>query len=149
MNEALLIKDKAKEILNYFCDEKIDPIVTERENAFQIRVRVESAGSLIGKNGETLDAFQQLIRACLVKEIGYKKNIVLDVNNYREKQVSSLEKDIREAAFKVRESGKSVELRPMNSYERRVAHTLIAQIADVDSESVGEGRERRIVIKAS
>ncbi len=126
-----------------------EAIVSKRNSAYFINFIVDdSPAFLIGRGGEALDALQHVIRILLRGEgfpLGY--TLIVDVNGYRNKKASMLEKTAREVAHRVRSKGKEEVLPPMNSFERRVIHTLISNIADVESESIGERDERRVVIK--
>lgn len=104
-------------------------------------------GLLIGNHGETLLAIE-FITALMVnsgRENWYR--VKLDVDGYRKRR----EDELRQLALKMADKAKflneSIELRPMASADRRVIHTVVAEMGDVVSESVGEGRDRRVIIK--
>jgi len=114
-----------------------------------IVVKIEEPQILIGKSGETLADIQRLLKILLKKSLGTEKSffIDLDINNYKKKKVEYLKETARSLADEVSLSRKEKELDPMPAYERRVIHMELQQRADVMTESVGEGAERRIVIK--
>jgi spoIIIJ-associated protein len=109
---------------------------------------MEDPGYIIGKQGEALEALQHVLRMILNRELELTDTlIVIDINGYREKRTKGIEQKARELAHKVRTTGKEIELPFLNSFERRVVHSIVSTIADVESESRGEGLERRLVIK--
>lgn len=97
----------------------------------QLQEFIEALNHIVGRYGEK-------------KEI---EHIFFDINNYRQTREILIQKITHAAAEKVRVNEIVLELPSMNSYERRLVHSLIAEIPDVISESTGEGRERRVTIK--
>lgn len=107
------------------------------------------AGELIGRRGETLDAFQYLINlAANKKETDERKytRVTLDIENYREKREQTLRQLAVRIAGKVKKIGKSMTLEPMNAYERRIIHSEIQNIEGVSTSSVGPEGNRRVVV---
>lgn len=148
MEELILkIKDNSKNLLDLIGFEGV-PVVTFRENVVFVNIQVDSPALLIGKGGEGLEALQHVLRSIMGKELAdHEKTIVIDIAGYRDKKTESMKKYAKEKAFAVLATGISEELSPMSSYDRRIVHMVVSTIADVESESVGMGRERRIVIK--
>ena len=123
-------------------------IVTEKDGAVYVNVQMNEPGLLIGKNGEGLDALEHVLRLLVNAEMESDyRNIILDIAGYRGKKVEYVEKMARDKAFAVLSTGIAETLPPMSSYERRVVHMICTDIAEVETESAGEGRERRVVIK--
>lgn len=139
------IKDKAGEIIEVLGFSS-EPIVTKRDNVFFVNFQIEEPMLLIGRNGEALDSLQHVLRLLLFSELE-GQNLVVDINGYRARKTDMLEQRVKEVAEKVRASGIEEELLPMNSYERRVVHTVITDIPDVETESRGERESRRVIIK--
>lgn len=108
----------------------------------------DSSGILIGKGGENLWAFELILRNLLQK---MKKDsswrVSLDVNNYRAIYEEKLREFARKAAYQVALTKKAMELPPMKAKDRRVIHLEISLRSDVATESIGEGKERHIIIK--
>lgn len=107
------------------------------------------AGVLIGHHGDTLDAFQYLVNlAANKKESDERKytRISVDIENYREKREQTLRALADRMAQKVKKTGRSVTLEPMNAYERRIIHAQVQGIAGVSTNSVGAEGNRRVVI---
>ncbi|TSC75917.1 MAG: RNA-binding protein [Parcubacteria group bacterium Gr01-1014_30] len=120
-----------------------------------IRVTAEEPQILIGGGGETLTAIQHLLKAILRKTLRQAQGerleepfyLDLDINDYKKKKVAFLRETAKEVADEVLRTGKEKELQPMSSYERRIVHMELAVREDVVSESVGEGPDRRIVVR--
>ena len=107
------------------------------------------AGLLTGHHGDTLDAFQYLVNlAANKKETDERKytRISVDIENYREKREQTLRALADRMAQKVKKTGRSVTLDPMNAYERRIIHAQVQGIEGVSTNSVGSDSNRRVVI---
>lgn len=107
----------------------------------------EDMGLLIGRHGLTLEAVQELTRAVVAQRTGQRARVVVDVEDYRKRQIDRLTARVREAAARVRRTGRAETLEPMNPFLRRIVHTAVAEVDGVDSASEGEGAERRVVIR--
>ena len=117
------------------------------KNALLISIYTpEDAKFLIGRNGQTLQALEHLIRLMFVKETE-TPSLILDVNDYRKSRVTYLVDLAKEAVTRVRNTQKAEALLPMTAYERRVVHMELAAAPDVATESIGEEPYRRVVIK--
>ena len=101
---------------------------------------------LIGQNGATLDALQELTRLAVQQQTGVRSRLMLDVSGHRRARRTELTKLAQETADKVKADGESVRLSPMNPFERKVVHDAIAEIDGVVSESEGEEPSRRVVV---
>ena len=141
------IKNKSKEIIAYFGYDA-DPIVTQRDRVIMVNFRIDDPGHMIGKDGEVLDSLQHILRILLKDDLMEDSGlIVIDINGYRTKKTETLEKRARDIAHKVRVEQIEIELPPMNSFDRRIIHTIVTNIADVETESRGDRQDRRVVIK--
>lgn len=107
----------------------------------------EDMGLLIGRHGLTLEAVQELTRVVVAQRTGQRARVVVDVEDYRKRQIDRLTARVRETATRVRRTGRSEALEPMNPFLRRIVHGAVAEIDGVDSASEGEGAERRVVIR--
>ncbi len=117
----------------------------EIEKGSRIILEGENLGIVIGRRGETLDALQYL--ASLAANSGNEFfRITLDTGNYREKREQTLKSLARRVSSQVLRSGRNRTLEPMNPYERRIIHTEVQTINGVESNSIGEGKNRRVVI---
>lgn len=139
--------------------------ISRSETAGQeiFNIQTNDARALIGMHGDTVHALDTL-----VKKIYEKKNpppegsdwpaqtgtttgpmFLIDVNEYRTKQIKDLQAKALMMAERARSFQYDVELSPMSSYERLIIHTTLQNSPNVKTESQGEGRNRRVVIKYS
>jgi spoIIIJ-associated protein len=102
--------------------------------------------ALVGANGATLDALQELTRLAVQQQTGVRSRLMLDIGGYRARRRSILTDLARSAAEQVRSTGQAVRLDAMNPFERKVVHDAVAVIDGVRSESEGEEPERRVVV---
>ena len=100
---------------------------------------------LVGKNGEVLEALQELARLAVMTETGHRSRLMLDIAGHREKRRAELQDLAADAISEVRSTGESVRLSPMNPFERKIVHDAIAA-AGLVSESEGEEPRRRVVV---
>lgn len=101
---------------------------------------------LIGTNGATLDALQELTRLAVQQQTGVRSRLMLDVSGHRKSRRAELSKLAEETAAAVLSSGEPARLSPMNPFERKVVHDVIAATDGVSSESEGEEPNRRVVV---
>lgn len=150
---VLLKKDVVAFIKDYFetlsnnMNVEITPTITSEENNFHIDLNTSANHVLIGKEGKNLHALLTLLRQALRVVNDFDVHVSLDIADYRKKQLEEMEKEVKKIAEEVLESGIEASLDPMNSYERRHIHSIVATIPGLATKSVGEGRERHIVIQ--
>jgi len=101
---------------------------------------------LVGPNGSTLEALQELTRLAVQQRTGNRSRLMLDIGGYRARRRSELAALARTIADRVLSSGDPVRLAPMNPFERKVVHDVITAVGGVRSESEGEEPQRRIVV---
>ena len=123
----------------------IDVKVALRDNGALIILEGEGLGVIIGHRGETLDALQHLVSLAAGNGGGYFK-VTLNIGNYREKREQTLVSLAKRMSNQVIRTGRRRTLEPMSPYERRIIHTTVQDIEGVQSSSVGEGSNRRVVI---
>ena len=111
-----------------------------------IRLDGEKLGALIGRRGETMESLSYLASLVANRLEGDYIKLGLDVAGYRDKRESDLTALAQRIGAKVRKTGRSFAMEPMNPYERRIIHSAISKMEGVRSESKGEGRDRRVVI---
>jgi spoIIIJ-associated protein len=104
--------------------------------------------ALIGSHGETLDALQELTRLAVAQKTGTRSRLMLDVSGHRQARRNELSALATDTAGRVKDSGESARLAPMNPFERKVVHDAVSVIDGVHSESEGEEPNRRVVILA-
>jgi spoIIIJ-associated protein len=103
-------------------------------------------GDLIGPSGATLEALQELTRLAVAQSTGVRSRLMLDIGGFRAKRRADLSALAGEAAQRVAQSRQPERLSPMNPFERKVVHDVIATVAGVRSESDGEEPNRRVVV---
>ena len=118
----------------------------EEEKTMNINIVGDDMGVLIGKRGQTLDSLQYLVSLVVNKESEDYIKVKLDTENYRERRKETLENLAKNIAYKVRKTGKSVSLEPMNPYERRIIHSALQNDKYVETHSEGEEPYRKIVV---
>lgn len=104
------------------------------------------SGLLIGRRGATLDALQELVRCAVQRQTERRSRVRVDVEGYRARHVEKLRDRCREAIAQVRETSEAVRLEPMDAYERKLMHDLVAKTGGVTSSSEGAEPKRRVVI---
>ncbi|HML50625.1 MAG TPA: R3H domain-containing nucleic acid-binding protein [Propionicimonas sp.] len=100
---------------------------------------------LVGRDGEVLEALQELARLAVMTETGHRSRLMLDVAGYRDKRRKVLQGLAQDAVDSVKESGEAARLAPMNPFERKIVHDVVAA-AGLVSESEGEEPQRRVVV---
>ena len=118
----------------------------QKGEATIIRLDGEKLGALIGRRGETMESLSYLASLVANRMEGDYIKLGLDVAGYRGKRESDLTALAQRIGAKVRRTGRSFAMEPMNPYERRIIHSAISSMEGVRSESKGEGRDRRVVI---
>lgn len=124
-------------------------IETKRaENAISIRLYSNNNSLLIGKNGKTLQSLQTILRQSLYVKTKMHINVILDVENYKEKQHKNIEFLAKKLAKEVRQTKIEIKMDRMNSYERRLVHEILKDFKGIKTESEGEEPNRYVVIKS-
>lgn len=145
MAEGDLVADYLEELLD------IADLDGDIENSVQdgrayIAIDTESE-QLVGKDGEVLDALQELSRLVVMTETGHRSRLMVDVAGYRARRRAELVALAKDAIAEVKETGERVSMPPFNAYERKVVHDEVAA-AGLVSESEGEPPNRRVVVSA-
>ena len=106
----------------------------------------DNMGIIIGKRGDTLDALEHLVNLCVNKGDGEYTKVILDTENYRARREQTLIKLAKNLASSVTKNGRKITLEPMHSNERRIIHATLQNHANVDTFSIGEEPNRKVVI---
>lgn len=143
---AIFIKDYLNDIVT---DMGLEVSFETKIREKQITVKMYSNNNkiLIGKNGQTLQALTTVVKQKIYNEIGQYPYLILDVENYKEKQTKYLERLAKNVAKEVANTKVEVELENMNSYERRIIHNILSDNTKVYTVSVGEEPNRHVVVK--
>ena len=156
-NEVKVDIIKKEDVINYIkefiqnvaksMELEINSEIRESEEIFNVIMISNNNSILIGKEGRTLNSLQMLIRQAIQNETGFNIKVNLDASNYRAKKVKYFEYDIKNIVREVQKTKMDVKLDPMNSYQRRIVHSLVSNYDNIDTESVGEEPNRCVVIK--
>jgi len=106
----------------------------------------DNLDALVGPNGQTLEALQELTRLAVVQQTGVRSRLMLDIGGYRARRKVELTEIGTRAASRALEEGSPVKLAPMTPFERKVVHDAVAAVDGVHSESEGVEPERRVVV---
>ncbi len=138
--------DYLKEIIVQMGVKDVSISALQKGEATIIRLDGEKLGVLIGRRGETMESLSYLASLVANRLEGDYIKLGLDVAGYRGKRESDLTALAQRIGAKVRKTGRSFAMEPMNPYERRIIHSAISQMEGLRSESKGEGKDRRVVI---
>ena len=124
----------------------VDIDTEENEEALTLRITGKDSGIIIGRRGETLDALQYLTSLVVNKNREDYKRVTVDIENYRQKREETLVRLANRLAERVVRYRKNVTLEPMNPYERRIIHSSLQNNKMVETYSVGDEPNRKVVI---
>ena len=118
------------------------------EDGIALQISSEDSKILIGRHGERLDDIQYLVNRILQKHDDDAPRVKVDCDHFREQEEERLEEQARDLAEKVKESGKSTRMRPLNAYHRRIVHNALVDDEEVETTSPrGSDRLKRIEIR--
>jgi spoIIIJ-associated protein len=116
------------------------------EGLYKVQIEAQDAGILIGRHGETLNAFQTIIRQIVYLKTKENVRILVNIGDWRQKREEVLRKIAQDAREKAKE-GQPQHIYDLSPAERRFIHLLFSNDPEFTTESEGEGRSRHIVIK--
>lgn len=148
LKEDLLeyIKSYLKEIIGLM-GINVELETQKRENYIKVNMVSDSSSILIGKNGRTMLSLQDLLRQSIKTQANVRVNVILDANDYKEKQQRNIERLAIKLAKDVVKTGIEVKMDKMNSFERRLVHNKLTEFKGVTTISEGEEPNRCVVIK--
>ena len=144
------VKEYIKEFLNDLAKKmntSFNIEVTEKDGIISVIIITDDSSVLIGKEGRTLNAIQTILRQSLRKYGNFDIKVNLDISGYKLKREKNIEREVRKIAREVLKTKIEAKLDPMNSYERRIVHTIIASYDGLSTQSEGEAPNRYVVIK--
>lgn len=148
MDDLKIIEETIVDLLKKMAFEgKVEVNASDEDNILA-NIQTEQAGFLIGQAGANLDALQHIIRIIINKKSGQFVHFILDVNDYRKYRIELLKELAKNVAKQVLLEKVAITLRPMSAYDRRVIHLTLANNSEIATESIGDGLERKIVIKS-
>ena len=148
-----VVKDKTTSLLELMDIAKIVEVDYEELEGgdlptVKITIKGEDVGFLIGYHGQHIESLQFVISMMVNRELGDERsvNILLDAGGYLDEKTKRIESIAMTKADDCRIMGEPVHLHPMNSFERRIVHTVLGKFDDIVTSSEGEGKDRHIVI---
>ncbi len=147
MDKIETIKQEAQDLLSRIVDQfEVD--VTEDAGVYHVTIKTEAeVPVVIGRHGETIKAIQKILEVVMYKKAGESVEILVNVNDYREKQLERLHELANRYAQKALDYRSPSYIRGLSSYERKMIHEYITkEYPELSSYSTGEGRDRRLVI---
>ena len=127
-------------------DLKVDVDITKDNDCFRILLNADNNAILIGKNGQTLEAINSVLKGAASSQFRKRYHILVDINNYKTDRYDKIKGIAYRVAKSVQKSHVSATLDPMPSDERRVIHNFLSEMANIRTESEGDGRGRRVKI---
>lgn len=144
--EPQVIKEEAEKLLKLLgVEAKCE--VSEKDGIFEVELESEDSGILIGHHGDTLDGLQLVLSLIVEKKTGAFKQLSLDIGDYKKKRIEKLSQMAEEAKERVLAGGEEVSFPMLKSWERRIIHLILKEDGNVSSESIGEGKERVLVVR--
>ena len=150
MQNEKILKELTDELLGLMGTKARGDVSFDQENdALVVNIDAgDETGLLIGKRGETLTSLQTILGIILKQKIGEWKRVVVNVGDYREKEEDYLKNLGLSAAERARETGEDQPLYNLKPGQRRIIHLTLANEKGIETESVGEGEERYLVVRA-
>jgi spoIIIJ-associated protein len=148
MSETTLIaKQRLEELVSFFgANADVEAELTD--DGIELNIPGSPVSPrLIGHRGETLRALEYILNQMIKRVDGTSPRVLVDIAGYKQARKEALQEMARELAERVKDTGAEEELKPMNPAERRIVHMTLREIEGVESESRGEDRDRRIVVK--
>lgn len=144
-------EEKIKEMVLDFFSKMTLPVVVEEKSSkdqiLKLEIHSQEAQALIGYQGKNLADIQSVLSKIVKKNFGPDVFLDIDVNGYKSDKEERFRDLAQDAADEAASSRREKFLFPMNAFERRIIHTELSQRGDVKTESVGEGDERKVVIR--
>ncbi len=122
-------------------------VTTDETDAFRINIATDETGLLIGHHGKTLESLQVILGVIVSKKLGRWVKAYVNVGDYREKREEALMHMAQRAADRALASGRPVELSRLSPAERRIIHLTLSGDERIETESMGEGDSRILLVK--
>ena len=144
-----IAKERVEEFLKEWLqkvDNTLEYTIKEEDYTIYVDINGNAAGTLIGYRGETLNSMQTILSTIANRGFNSKIRLILDIENYRQKREKTLEELAQKVSKTVLKTGKSITLEPMSAYERKIIHSKLQENSKIETHSIGEGDNRRVVI---
>lgn len=145
--ETPSVEETVKDLMGHLGVPAKAEVKKDKEGVVHVQLETDEPGVLIGYHGETLASLQLLFSLMNYRQTNEWQRISVNVGDYQERRQESLERMALSAAQKVKFSGEEQALPFLTAAERRLIHLALADDPEVVTESEGEGRDRRVVIK--
>jgi spoIIIJ-associated protein len=146
LNIEIIVKDFLEPLFEKMAIEA-DMEITMEDGLINIRLTGDDVGIIIGRRGETLDALQYLLSLVINRYTLDYTRVILDVADYRKKRAETLQRLAKRVAEKVSRTRRNITLEAMNPYERRIIHSSLQEFPNINTQSVGEEPNRKVVIR--
>jgi len=147
MDETKVVSEIVDDLLKRLEVTGTVDVTTDETGAFRVRVETEETGLLIGHHGKTLESLQLILGIIISKKIGRWIKVYVNIGDYREKREETLMHMAQHAADRALALGRPVELSRLSPSERRIIHLTLSGDERVETESVGEGDDRVLLVK--
>jgi len=127
-------------------DIRVD-VFLEEENSLHVKAKMRDAQVLIGEKGQTLSEIERLLKIMVRKKTDSALFVNVDINDYKKRKATYLAELAQEAGEEVVLTGVEKRFPPMSPFERRIIHKTLADRNDIITQSIGEGLERKVVIR--
>lgn len=144
-----LLKNKIEEIIKKTSFVIDSCEITNEGDTLWCSIKTPDSRFLIGRDGEALRSFNHIVKKIMDKELGEESSpqIMIDINGYQRKRMEALRTTAHMLAERARYFKSNIEADPMPAFERKIVHMYLEKETDLTTESKGEGRDRRIIIK--
>lgn len=140
------IQEVAEKLLSMLGIQATVEVVSGEEGA-QVLLQTEESGMLIGYHGETLESLQTILSLVASRDLGEFVRVSIEVGDYKKNRVEYLKHLVQQAKEQALSQNTGVSLSNLKSWERREVHMMLADDQEVTTESMGEGRDRVLVVK--
>ncbi|MEK7129596.1 MAG: R3H domain-containing nucleic acid-binding protein [Patescibacteria group bacterium] len=141
------VKQITEDLLSRLEVSGVVSVEVDESGAYRVHIETEETGLLIGYHGRTLESFQIILGIIVSKELGSWEKVYVNVGDYREKREETLMLMAQHAAERALAMGRPVELADLSPSERRVIHLTLSGDERVETESVGVGSQRTLLVK--
>ncbi len=144
------VKEYIKEFLNdlaHKMNTKFNIEIKETDHGFSVIILGDDNAALIGKDGKTLNSIQMILRQSLKRAGNFDIKVNMDISNYKARKEKNITYEVKKICREVLSTKIEAKLDPMNSYERRIVHTVISEFKNLETTSEGEEPNRHVVIK--
>ena len=148
MTKEKHIQSLLEEIFKHLGENPAITIETSGEDVINISVEGNNLNFLIGYRGQSLEALQTIVRMATFRKFSDTTTVILDINGYKNRKAEKIKDLARKYIDKVRFHREDTELPAMNPWERRHVHVLVSEYDDIESESIGTGEDRRVILKS-